>query len=136
MSLKDQMAADMTDVFLNVDEFADSARFTVKGVTDTFVVLVVIGDPTPGFLSIDGGQEQKRPVAIYARQTALRTGISGITGVARDPIKGDSLIIDTGAYAGTWIVQTAQPDDGDAMLMQCVNATLYAAGGKDAREVR
>ncbi len=130
------MAADMDDVFLNQDEFADSARFTVKGVTDAFTLGVVIGDPVPGFIAIDGGQENRRPVSVYARQSTVRAGINTITGIARDPIKGDSIIIATGAYTGTWIVQTAQPDDGDAILMQCVGADLYAAGAKEAREVR
>ncbi len=136
MTLKDTMASDMDDVFLNVDEFADAATFIVKGVTDSFAINVVIGDPAPTYLQIDGGQEQRRPAAIYARRSSLRTGIAGITGTARDPIKGDRLNIAAGAYAGTWIVNTAQPDDGDAMLMQCVQADMYAAGGKEAREIR
>lgn len=137
MTLKDQMANDLTDVFLNTDDFADDATYFVKGSTVAgFPCTLVIGDPQPGFVQIDGGQEDRRPATAVAQRSALRTGIEAITGVARDPVKGDYLTIATGAYAGTWTVDRAQGDEGDAMQLSLVNAILYAPGAKGAREVR
>ncbi len=137
MTLKDLMADDLTSVFLNTDEFADDVRFQVKGPDNfSFALVAIIGDPAPTFVQIDGGQEDRRPVTVMAKRSSIRTGINSITGIARDPIKGDAIVVESGTYQGTWTVNTAQPDDGDAMIMQCVKSDLYTANVTGAREIR
>lgn len=136
MTLKDQMASDLTDVFLNTDDFADDATFVVKGGKIGFAVKAVFGDVSPGFFQVDGGQEDRRPVAVTVNRTVVRAGINGITGTTRDPVKGDALEVSSGANAGNWTVMTVIPDVGDAYTLNCVKATMQTANAPQAREVR
>lgn len=135
MSLKDQMADDLT-VFLNTDEFADTVTFYPKGDLVGFSCKVTFADPIPSLATMDIGLEDRRPVNALASQAVLRAGILASTSTARDPAYGDKLVAASGGYAGTWIVRTAQPDDGGGIDLALVWAPILRAGAAGAQQVR
>jgi len=136
MTLKDQMADDADAIFLNTDEFADDATFTPKGEAAGFACKVVMGDPQPGYVQIDGGQEDRRAAVAMLSRATVRDGIFAMCGNDRDPIKGDTLTVDSGAYAGAWFVSSSQGDDGGMIAANVVWAKLATVGNKTTREVR
>jgi hypothetical protein len=134
MTLKDQMQGDITRVFLNTNEFADSATFTPKNPSAAgFACIVQIGDPAPQMVQIATGVEDRRPAEALASRTALRAGILASISVARDPMRGDFLTVPSGAYVGVWEVSTVHSDQGDGMVLALVWSKHYAPGGQGAR---
>jgi hypothetical protein len=136
MTLKDTMADDIDAVFLNEDEFADAATFMPKDEISGFDCIVVMSDPQPGYIQIDGGVEDRRPAVALMNRAIIRTGIAQMKGNERDPIRGDKIAIPSGAYVGTWKVVSAQADDGGAVMANVVWSEMYTLGAKDTREVR
>ena len=119
MTLKSDMAADLTALFLNTDEFADTASYTPNGAATSFSVTLVPGDIDESFLPTESGEADRRMAPFVGVLSLLRAGILAIEGTVRDPRRLDSFVIASGAYAGTWVVERYAADLGGGV-------TLYA----------
>jgi hypothetical protein len=135
MTLKSQMAADLTALFLNTDEFAESTTYTPNGTaigaTTTFSLNVVPGDIDPAFLPTVSGEQDQRTAQFVAVLSLVQAGIATVEGSSRDPRRGDSLVIASGAYAGTWIVERQWADLGGGVALfvrQAVRNQIAGAG--------
>jgi hypothetical protein len=136
MTLADQMAADLANVFLSTSEFAISSTFLPGTDTTGFTLTVVPGDEQPAMIQIMEGQEVSRTARFLAKLSTVRAGIATRLGTARDPIRADRIVIASGADAGTWLVQTVTPDLGDGVQMDCRWSDRRALGGQNAQAVR
>lgn len=117
MTLKANMAADLTALFLNTDEFADTGTYTPNGAATGFAVTLVPGDVDESFLPTPSGEADRRMAAFTGVLSLLRAGILGIEGTVRDPRRLDSFAIATGAYAGTWVVERYSADLGGGVIL-------------------
>jgi hypothetical protein len=130
MTLREQMAADVTDVFLSTDDFAVAGKIYADGAGDGLPVTLMPGEPVAEVES-----EADLGLIIHRRQqqflgalAALRTALS-----ARNPRRGDTLgaMTDQG-LAGTWTILRVVIDDADGCTMHCVlaePAEVLAEGG-------
>lgn len=137
MTLKDQMADDLANVFLNADEFAAAATVTLRGESTTFALTVTPGDVVDSY-SADGlGTTKARETVIVCQRSAWRDGTLDVlgTGNARDPIRGDALALTEQGYAGTWYVRAIATDVGDGLTLTCTDSEHEALGGEDVVEV-
>jgi hypothetical protein len=117
MTLKTDMAADLTAIFLNTGEFADTATYTPNGAASSFTVTLVPGDIDESFLPTPSGEADRRMAQFTGVLSLLRAGILGIEGTVRDPRRLDSFVIASGAYAGTWVVERYSADLGGGVLL-------------------
>jgi hypothetical protein len=131
--LTDMMADDADEVFLNTDDFGESAEFYPGLSTSHFSTTVVVQDIAEEFVAIDTGIADSREVDIWVLRSAVQTGIAAIETAARDPRRQDALVISSGANAGTWKVQNASPDVGDMVKLRCRYETKHAAGAAKVR---
>ncbi len=136
MNLDDLIADDVERVFGNKSDFGADALCKPKGSDETFPCRLTFGDPAASYLATATHQEDRRIAGALGRRSILRSGFERHIGEARDPEKGDVFIINAGAYAGEWICQTAQGDNGDGMQMVVVLSDDYAIGSQKVREVR
>lgn len=136
MTFQDDLADDVDNVFLNTSEYAVSATFKAKGDATGFAVSVVFGDPDPSTIQVIEGNKSTRSSRILVDRTVIRAGIAAALGTARDPLRGDELIVASGADAGTWRVQEASPDLGDAIVLDARLSTPRVLGGQNAEAVR
>lgn len=117
MTLKTQMAADLTALFLNTAEFADTATYTPNGAASGFSVTLVPGDVDESFLPTASGEADRRMAQFIGVLSLIRTGILAIEGTVRDPRRLDSFVIASGAYAGTWVVERYAADLGGGVSL-------------------
>lgn len=117
MTLKTDMAADLSDVFLNTDEFADTATYTPNGASTTFSATLVPGDVEESMLPAPSGEADRRLVQFTGSLALLRAGILVVEGTVRDPRRLDSFVIASGACAGTWVVERVSPDLGGGVIL-------------------
>jgi hypothetical protein len=141
VTLKTQMAADLTALFLNTDEFADAATYTPNGTaisaTTTFSLNLVPGDVDPSFLPTVSGQQEQRAAQFVAVLSLVQAGILVVEGTSRDPRRGDSFVIASGAYDGTWLIERVWADIGggvtffarQALRNQIAGVGLIEQGG-------
>ncbi len=134
MTLKTDMAADLTALFMDTDEFADTAAYTPNGTptvpaTTTFSLAVVPGDVDPAYLPTVSGQAEQRTAQFIAVLSLIRAGILVVEGTARDPRRGDSLVFASGAYSGTWVVERFWSDLGGGVTLYCVAAVRNQVAG-------
>jgi len=129
-TLRDLAADDLVNVFGNTDDFAEAATYVPKPSGDQFAVTLCWGDPAPAIVGFPGGEEDRRTEQALGRRATI------IDELGRDPQKGDQLVVASGARAGTWVVQTAQPDEGDGIVFTLVKAENRAPGHQGAREQR
>jgi hypothetical protein len=137
MTFADQMAADWPTFTDPTNGFGDAATFVPFDQSDkTFALAVTIGDQDPTVTQFAGGQEGRRVAPIFCQLSLVQAGILAQTSSARSPVKGDAIVIASGANAGTWVLYgPATTDMGDGCHMTGVLSTLDAPGS-DAREVR
>jgi hypothetical protein len=123
VTLKADMAADLTGLFLDTGEFAEDASYypngTAIGATTSFAVKAVPGDVTEAFLATVSGEADQRIAQFVASLAVLRAGMATVEGTARDPRRGDYLTVASGAYAGTWVVATFALDLGGGATLTC-----------------
>lgn len=136
MTFQDDMADDVTNVFLNTSEFAVSSTYYPASDATGFALTVFPGDADPNAIQIMEGQEINRTARFLCKRTSVRTGIAARLGTARDPLRGDTITIASGADAGSWRVQTVTPDIGDAVQLDCRLAEKRSVGAQNAQEVR
>lgn len=137
MSLKDVMAADVGRIFLNANEFAETATFTPRKAATSFTCSVVIDNPAPSVVAVVAGEEDRRLVSALVDRAVVRAGIGTIEGTPRDPRQGDTVTFAaSSAYAGVWTVDRAQGDLGGGIQLELVFARHLAIGAQGAREVR
>jgi hypothetical protein len=117
MTLKTDMAADLTAIFLNTDEFADTATYTPNGAASGFSVTLLPGDIDESFLPTASGEADRRMAPFTGVLSLLRAGILAIEGTVRDPRRLDSFVIASGAYAGTWVVERYSADLGGGVIL-------------------
>ncbi len=117
MTLKTQMAADLTALFLNTDEFADTGTYTPNGAASGFSVTLAPGDIDESFLPTPSGQADRRMAAFTGVLSLIRAGILVIEGTVRDPRRLDSFVISSGPYAGTWVVERYSADLGGGVIL-------------------
>jgi hypothetical protein len=94
MTLRDQMNADLSEVFLNTDDHAEAATYLPRGVAPGFPCVVLRSDAPPG-MGGDPAWGSSAQVRLLADLTVLRAGILAQEGVARDPAEGDRLTLGT-----------------------------------------
>ncbi len=132
------MASDMTGTFLNTNEFGETGTFYPGRDAVGFSVTVTISEITDQFLEVSSGVADSREADLFLVRSTTRTAIGVIetsTG-ARDPRKGDSVVIATGANAGTWRVATCSPDIGDCAKLHCRYETFGSVNSPGAVKVR
>jgi len=136
MNLFDIIQQDSLAVFHNVNELGQIATFKAGGENPGFSLVVTFGDPDENVAAFNGGQSVDRTAKIFAPRSLIRAGILAIELAERDPVRGDIIVMATGADAGTWIVQDINPDAGDGMQMQCRYDRERIYGAESAVQVR
>lgn len=136
MSLSSIMAADVSAVFLNTDDFGQAATFLALNGATAFACTVMPTDPNPSMVQISEGTESRRESRFLASLSVLRAGILADLGTARDPGRGDAVTIASGADAGTWVVRTISADTGDGVVMDCILSDMHSLYGAGAVENR
>lgn len=130
-TLREQMAADVSDVFLDTDDFALTGKIYADGAGAGVACTLMPGDPVA-----EVETEEDLGVAIHRQQqqflgslAALRTAIGGDP--LRNPRRGDTLgsMSDQG-LAGTWTILRVVIDDTDGCTMHCVLANPTEVLGK------
>lgn len=117
MTLRDQMAADLSRVFLNVDEFAEAALFYPAAGASSFSITLAPADPSDAFAVATAGVDEQRDVQATGRLSLIRAGILAIEGTVRDPARGDLVVFASGVYAGTWVMRSFAADVGDGVVL-------------------
>lgn len=137
MSLKTDMADDLTTVFLDVNDHADACTYYPDGDNTGFAATLVMGPSSEAFIvqpRRNGIDDQTRADG-FGSLAALRTGILARLGTVRDPRHGDRLTFASGAYAGTWLVQRVSPDGADGMLLGLQRDQVNTDAGADVQQV-
>lgn len=139
MTFKDDMIDDM-DVFINDDEFGQTATYLPRakaaGTGNMFAINVTFGDPDPNVLMVQAGQVTERTARILVSLADVRAGLLAVESAARDPVRGDRIVIASGADAGTWVVQDSVPDIGGGCQLNCRLADQRTYGAEGATVVR
>ncbi len=123
MTLKSDMAADLTSLFLDTNEFAEDVTYYPNGTpltaTVSFALKAVPGDVAEAFLATASGEADQRLAQFTAVLSLIQAGILVVEGTSRDPRRGDYLVVASGAYAGTWVVTGIALDLGGGATLSC-----------------
>ena len=130
------MDADVSACFLNVQDFGQSATYAARNGATPFACTVMPTDPNPSIMQISQGIEDRRESRFLGSRTALRAGILADLGTVRDPARGDTVTIASGADAGEWVVRTVTLDFGGGAMLDCIQSDLYSLGASGAIENR
>ncbi len=138
MSLKTDMAADLMAVFLDDGAFADAGEYYPRGSTNHFPVKLVLGDIATASETLESGiVESQRSCQAVGSRAVIRAGILAALGNARDPVRGDTVVIAAGENAGTWSVAApAATDVGGGLMIDLVRDKLGEVAGPGVVEVR
>lgn len=135
MTFRDDMATDLSEVFLDTDDFAETAAFMPAEALTSFACTVTPGDVEQGFVDVHSGTANQLRALFVGIRATLRTGIAAIeAGVARDPRRGDRLVFASGAYIGTWFIERVSVDNGGAISMYGRCETRHEVAGDVAGE--
>lgn len=109
-----------------------------RGVATGFAVSVGFGDLQPATEAAPIGEVDQVTVQATVRRSTWRAGMLAHTSPAaeRDALRGDEIIIPSGANVGTWRVEESAPDDGGGLLLTLRRESLNAIAGAAAREIR
>jgi hypothetical protein len=129
-TLRDQMGADLVDVFLNVSEFAETASYYPRNGASMFVVLVVPEDTPEVFGLAAQTLVHRRSIKFTASTTVVQDGIATVEGLSRLPLAGDVLSFESGAYAGVWTVIAAAADSGGAVQIEAASERAGVMKGR------
>lgn len=136
MTLKQQMAADITNVFLNVGEFGENVTYFPNGQASGFAAIVCCGDVSDQVMVVDQGENDRQRMMVLGLLATLVSGIQTITGNLRNPRRGDWIQFVSGAsdpsLVGTWTIESANVDNGGGVNMQLVKEHRQVAGSKGA----
>lgn len=136
MNLDDLMANDTRTVLLNQNDHAKEFVFYPDGQTTGGEISVVMGPSTQAMVFNNRTIDDERRADGFASLSEIRAVISEILGPAniRDPRKGDRIERTTGVYAGTWYVDTIDPDDGDAVVLHLTKDQIHEDAGPDVHQ--
>jgi hypothetical protein len=136
MNLDDVMAEDLNRTLLNEDENAKSFTFYPYNDTVGGPISVVMGPSLQTILSQNRNTDDQRRAQAVASLSAIRAIISERLGEAnvRDPARGDTIVRATGVYAGTWVIDTIDPDDGDAVVLHLTKDHVHEDVGTGMRQ--
>jgi hypothetical protein len=123
MSLRDQMNADLVDVFLNVDDHAEAGMYLPRGVAPGFPCTVLRSDAPPSNAG-DPAWGSNATVRLLANLAELRAGILAAEGFARDPAEGDRIVL--GSQTVTLQAPELEAADSQAVMLTGTIATLNA----------
>ena len=121
MTLKDQMGDDLVAVFLNTSDFGESSTYLPRRAEPGFAITVVPEDAPELLAQAAPSLVSRRSLRFTASTDLVRAGIAAAEGLARNPLPGDVLRFDTGAYAGDWIVIAAAADSGGALTIEAAS---------------
>lgn len=134
MSLfRDQMAEDLANVLLNTDEFAEVGTYTPQGGTGSFALTLALGDSAPATESGDGGVDQGARIPALGVLSVFAAGMTGAGLTGKNPQRGDTWTVASGAMATTYRVDTFMPDSGGGLTFMLVRndwMTASAAGSR------
>lgn len=120
-TLKEQMIADVTNVFLNTGEFAEDVTYTPEGAASGFAAVVCCGDIVDQVILMETGQNDQRRMQVLGLLSALVTGIGTVTGTPANPRKGDHVLFAQGiaspGLVGLWTVESSAEDNGGGVTM-------------------
>ncbi len=135
MTLKTQMAADLVTVFLNTNDFADAAIYTLReggSCAITLVIGTVAGSAPAGVpLGLEQRDTMQGTLSLTKWKAAVATLVPG-----RLPIHGDTLTVASGGAAGTYSVQSYNVDNGDGLDLALVQTDDVSIGAEDVRVTR
>ncbi len=136
MNLEDLMANDTRTVLLNQNDHAKPFTFYPGESLTGGSVSVVMGPSTQTMVFDNRNTDDQRRADGFASLSAILAVISQILGAAnvRNPRKGDRIERTTGVYAGTWYVDTVDPDDGDAVVLHLTKDQIHEDAGPDVRQ--
>lgn len=138
MNLKQQMAADISAVFLNLGEFAENCTYYPNGGATGFAAIVALGDIADQVVMADNGELERRRMMALGLLAALVSGIGTITANPRNPRRGDWILFVAPAdqsILGTWTIESANPDNGGGVNIQLVKENRQAAGAKGVMQI-
>jgi len=138
MTLKQQMAADITSVFLNLGEFAENCTYYPNGQATGFAAILCLGDLADQVVMADNGEIDRRRMLALGSLPALVAGIETITSNPRNPRRGDWILFAAPAdqsVLGTWTVESANPDNGGGVNIQLVKENRQVAGAKGVMQI-
>lgn len=133
MTFKSACATDVQTVFLNVDEMAEQVDFHPDAGSTSFTAVVAFGDPPPSLVAANGGMVQTRVAQVLGFLANIQAGTQTVTGTARGPRLGDTIVVASGENAGTWTIESAIPDAMGGVLMTASHVALKAGGVAGSR---
>ena len=139
MSLADLAAADVANLGLWDNDGAISGTYVPGEQGEDgvgFDCLVRVGTDTNAFIMDQGNDLQNRRIEVLALWEVLHTGIQTVTGLDRDPARGDALRLTARGIAGTWIVTEVTPSHLGGVMLRLRQETIQALAGPGAREIR
>ena len=139
MSLADLVASDIANLGLWDNDGAIAATYVPgeQGEDGTgFDCLVRVGTDTTAFLMEPASELQNRRIEVLALLTVLQTGIQTLTGLDRDPARGDALRLTARGVSGTWIVVDTTPSHLGGITLRLRSETIQSLAADGVREVR
>lgn len=99
---------------------ADTATYTVGATAATTSITCTFNETPEPFLQDEGSEKRRRTCTVDIRR-----------GVIALPVKGDSIAVASGAYAGTWTLsENGTPDDGGWILTVRLDDRTKAGTGR------
>lgn len=140
MTLKDDMAWDVANVFLDEEDFADGVPAGVKyQLADggaPFPLKVLMGDAAPSHVAISFGTENRRTARALVDLAVVTAGINAASGGLRNvALREDKLVFTKGAYKGEWKITDVTADNGGGLNLDLVLATLEQAAADGVQDV-
>lgn len=119
MAFRDLMAADLAKLEA-VNDFGTTATVTPVGGSGDFSLFLTFGDhEVAPYEDQDLGEVEETFANATCSRADYQAGVvdAGVS-AARDPERGDELVIASGADAGTWYVASAAADPGDGLNLR------------------
>ena len=140
MSLKTQMATDLSAVFMNTDDFAEAVTYQPQEAgSPSFAAVGAPGDGAPGASGFPGGTGQDTPIPFVLQYAVfmadLTTSLAAIGANPRNPMRGDLITIASGPQAGIYTVETWQADGGDGLTINAVFSQQFTVGADQVRKI-
>lgn len=116
-TLKAQMVTDRDEIFLNVDEFGETADFTPK-TGDAVSDIIVIPDFTTQIPNFEiEGEHLRKTCEVYISYADVA-----------EPAKGDKITITSGVEQGDWILVELIERDNTGSAWSCIQKERKTIG--------
>jgi hypothetical protein len=142
VTLKSTMITDVTSVFAQLGDFAESVTYYAEGryvAANGFAAVVTCCDIADQVLLVETGQNDQRRMQVLGLLSALQTGILTTTGTQSNPRKGDQIAFVSGtaspALIGLWTIESSAEDNGGGVMMWLRYEKRQVLGAQSAMRV-